>query len=71
MRWAYDHDLGWVVQAAKRTGVRTLFLAGRSRADFTPIDHDTRLALYDRFQADLDTLASTWGIDVPADWRSP
>lgn len=69
--WAYAHDLGWAVQLAKRTGLRRVFLRGRSRSDFAPIDPRTRADLHTAFADDIARLADLLGSPPPDSWLPP
>lgn len=67
--WLYDHDLGWVVAAAKRTPVRRIFFRpGADKTTFEPMSADTRRRLQDAYRQDALALAEVLDTDLAQRW---
>ena len=55
--WMYNHDLAWVVDGLKRTGLRRVFFSGRTkRQAFEPLRDDTRARLTAHYADDVSAL---------------
>lgn len=66
-RWLYEHDLGPVVQAVKRTGVQAMLVrSGKGPKDALPPELRERLT--DAYAADIADLAALLGRDLTALW---
>lgn len=70
--WLYDHDLAWVVDGLKRTGVKRVFLGGRRRDDapFPPMTDATRARLAELYAPDAERLGAWLGRDLAVPWTS-
>lgn len=66
-RWLYDHDLGPVVQAVKRTGAQRLLL-GAKKGPKDPVPADLRKRLTDEYAHDLADLATLLDRDLTRTW---
>lgn len=68
-RWLYDHDLGPVVQAVKRTGAQRLLVRAK-KGPKDPLPPDLRKRLLDAYADDLVDLSKLLDRDLGATWAT-
>ena len=66
-RWLYDHDLGPVVQAVKRTGAQRLLVRAK-KGPKDPLPADLRARLTDAYADDLTDLSKLLDRDLRQTW---
>ena len=67
--WLYDHDLAWVVEGAKRAGLRRFFFRpGGGKTDFESFSPALRQRLAQTYRPDALALQEALGRDLTAIW---